>query len=100
MASDALPAGAGLARVQSNSPLLESSATTPMATGFRASIGLAGVGRRSLGIAMLMITVFLWTASNFFASVRVLSSRKLHVFFFLFFRERERKRARGLALFC
>ncbi|CAK7211120.1 hypothetical protein SBRCBS47491_001011 [Sporothrix bragantina] len=68
MASDALPPGAGLTRVQSNSPLLGSPAPTPVATGFRASIGLAGVGRRSLGIAMLMFTVFLWTASNFFAS--------------------------------
>ncbi|CAK7223901.1 hypothetical protein SCUCBS95973_005335 [Sporothrix curviconia] len=68
MASDALPAGAGLDRVQSNSPLLGTPAPAPMTTGFRASIGLAGVGRRSLGIAMLMTTVFLWTASNFFAS--------------------------------
>ncbi|KAL1895238.1 hypothetical protein Sste5346_005384 [Sporothrix stenoceras] len=63
--------GAGLSRVQSNSPLL-GDAPTPAApvatTGFRASIGLAGMARRTLGISMLMVTVFLWTASNFLAS--------------------------------
>ncbi|CAK7202334.1 hypothetical protein SEUCBS139899_005056 [Sporothrix eucalyptigena] len=70
MASDTLPGpGTGLSRVQSNSPLLgEPAPGAPMATGFRASIGLAGMARRTLGISMLMITVFLWTASNFFAS--------------------------------
>ena len=30
-----------------------------------------GIARRTLGIALLLITVFLWTASNFLASVSV-----------------------------
>ncbi|KAK3373880.1 hypothetical protein B0T24DRAFT_279111 [Lasiosphaeria ovina] len=34
----------------------------------RARLGLLGVARRTLGIALLLITVFLWTASNFLAS--------------------------------
>jgi hypothetical protein len=37
--------------------------------GFKASIGLENVGRRALGIFLLLVTVFLWTASNFLASV-------------------------------
>ncbi|ERS95795.1 hypothetical protein HMPREF1624_07871 [Sporothrix schenckii ATCC 58251] len=63
-------AGVGHSRVQSDSPLLGGSpAATPVASaGFRARIGLAGVARRTLGISMLMVTVFLWTASNFLAS--------------------------------
>lgn len=63
--------GAGLSRIQSNSPLLgDTLSPLPVAaTGFRASIGLAGMARRTLGISMLMVTVFLWTASNFLASV-------------------------------
>ncbi|UNI18703.1 hypothetical protein JDV02_004958 [Purpureocillium takamizusanense] len=36
--------------------------------GFRASIGLAGIARRTLGICLLLVTVFLWTLSNFLAS--------------------------------
>ncbi|ODA79849.1 hypothetical protein RJ55_05446 [Drechmeria coniospora] len=36
--------------------------------GFRDSIGLGGVGRRTLGICLLLVTVFLWTLSNFLAS--------------------------------
>ncbi|KAI9733200.1 MAG: hypothetical protein M1818_007318 [Claussenomyces sp. TS43310] len=36
--------------------------------GFRASIGLGGMARRTLGILLLLATVFLWTASNFLAS--------------------------------
>ncbi|KAH0561995.1 hypothetical protein GP486_003305 [Trichoglossum hirsutum] len=31
-------------------------------------LGYAGLGRRTLGISLLLITVFLWTASNFLAS--------------------------------
>ena len=80
MASDTPQgAGDGLSRVQSNSPLLgESPVAAPVAaTGFRASIGLAGIARRTLGISMLMVTVFLWTASNFLASVRSRCSRCL-----------------------
>lgn len=37
--------------------------------GFRASVGLENVARRTLGIIMLLTTVLLWTASNFLASV-------------------------------
>lgn len=36
--------------------------------GLRANLGLTNVARRTLGIVMLMITVFLWTSSNFLAS--------------------------------
>ncbi|KAL7945584.1 hypothetical protein V8C42DRAFT_323574 [Trichoderma barbatum] len=38
------------------------------AVGFREGIGLAGVARRTLGICFLLLTVFLWTLSNFLAS--------------------------------
>lgn len=38
--------------------------------GFRDKLGLSGIGRRTLGISFLLITVFLWTLSNFLASVR------------------------------
>ncbi|KAH8908836.1 hypothetical protein BR93DRAFT_976940 [Coniochaeta sp. PMI_546] len=34
----------------------------------RAKFGLMGVARRTLGIILLLVTVFLWTASNFLAS--------------------------------
>jgi len=40
--------------------------------GFKASIGLANVARRTLGIFLLLVTVFLWTTSNFLASVSLL----------------------------
>lgn len=33
-----------------------------------AKLGLAGVARRTLGITLLLVTVFLWTLSNFLAS--------------------------------
>lgn len=33
-----------------------------------ARLGFAGVARRTLGIALLLVTVFLWTLSNFLAS--------------------------------
>ncbi|KAG5929872.1 hypothetical protein E4U53_002351 [Claviceps sorghi] len=36
--------------------------------GLLASFGLGGVARRTLGICLLLITVFLWTVSNFLAS--------------------------------
>lgn len=38
-------------------------------TGLGARIGLAGVARRTLAICLLLVTVFLWTLSNFLASV-------------------------------
>jgi hypothetical protein len=37
--------------------------------GFRAGMGLQNVARRTLGIFLLFVTVFLWTSSNFLASV-------------------------------
>jgi hypothetical protein len=37
--------------------------------GFKKGLGLEKVARRSLGLIMLTITVFLWTSSNFLASV-------------------------------
>lgn len=43
-------------------------------TSWRERLGLAGVARRTLGISMLLVTVFLWTTSNFLASVRVFSA--------------------------
>ncbi|KAK3325660.1 hypothetical protein B0H66DRAFT_133837 [Apodospora peruviana] len=36
--------------------------------GLRARFGLQSVGRRTLGIVLLLFTVFLWTVSNFLAS--------------------------------
>jgi len=38
--------------------------------GFKVGLGLQNVARRTLGIFLLLVTVFLWTASNFLASVR------------------------------
>lgn len=43
--------------------------SNPKASGFRASTGLHNVARRTLGIILLLITVILWTVSNFLASV-------------------------------
>jgi solute carrier family 35 protein F5 len=37
----------------------------------REKLGLGGVARRTLGIGLLLIVVFLWTLSNFLASVSV-----------------------------
>lgn len=37
--------------------------------GFKKSVGLENVARRTLGIILLLATVFLWTSSNFLASV-------------------------------
>jgi hypothetical protein len=36
---------------------------------FRAGVGLGNVARRTLGIILLLVTVVLWTGSNFLASV-------------------------------
>jgi solute carrier family 35 protein F5 len=41
---------------------------------FRSGLGLGGVARRTLGILLLLVTVFLWTGSNFLASVRPFDS--------------------------
>ncbi|KLU88430.1 hypothetical protein MAPG_07416 [Magnaporthiopsis poae ATCC 64411] len=37
-------------------------------SGLREKLGVAGFARRTLGIILLTITVFLWTVSNFLAS--------------------------------
>ncbi len=37
--------------------------------GFRAGVGLGNIARRTLGIFLLLVTVVLWTSSNFLASV-------------------------------
>jgi solute carrier family 35 protein F5 len=50
-----------------SSPLLESRSRSP--AGLRAKLGLGGVARRTLGFALLLLTVFLWTLYNFIASV-------------------------------
>ncbi|KAL4722772.1 hypothetical protein ACLX1H_010010 [Fusarium chlamydosporum] len=49
-----------------SSPLLESRSTSPV--GLRARLGLRGVARRTVGFALLLLTVFLWTLYNFIAS--------------------------------
>lgn len=45
----------------------------------RAKFGLMGVARRTLGIILLLVTVFLWTASNFLASVGPSHAVETHV---------------------
>jgi hypothetical protein len=45
--------------------------------GLRAGLGLGGVARRTLGIFLLLVTVVLWTGSNFLASVSI-SKRAYH----------------------
>lgn len=46
---------------------------SPLPKGWKARLGLGGVARRTLGFGLLMVTVFLWTLSNFLASVRIAS---------------------------
>jgi solute carrier family 35 protein F5 len=53
---------------------LSSSRSRLKARGFRANVGLENIGRRALGIFLLLVTVVLWTSSNFLASVRYPSS--------------------------
>jgi hypothetical protein len=48
---------------------LSSARSNKRARGFRAGVGLEGVARRTLGIILLLVTVVLWTGSNFLASV-------------------------------
>lgn len=45
---------------------------------FRAGLGVKGVARRTLGIFLLLITVVLWTGSNFLASVSVPTKKAYH----------------------
>lgn len=59
--------GSGQHDVRSVSPVR----SFKSASGFRAGVGLENVARRTLGIILLLVTVFLWTASNFLASVSV-----------------------------
>lgn len=54
-----MAASIGSMRAPSPSPL----------KGWKARLGLGGVARRTLGFGLLMVTVFLWTLSNFLASV-------------------------------
>lgn len=42
---------------------------SPSPKGWKARLGLGGLARRTLGFGLLMVTVFLWTLSNFLASV-------------------------------
>ncbi|TDZ74207.1 putative vacuolar membrane protein [Colletotrichum trifolii] len=44
------------------------SRSTVRSSGWQAKMGLAGVARRTLGISLLLVTVLLWTVSNFLAS--------------------------------
>ncbi|KAF9881268.1 vacuolar membrane protein [Colletotrichum karsti] len=44
------------------------SRSTVRSSGLQAKLGLAGVARRTLGISLLLVTVCLWTVSNFLAS--------------------------------
>lgn len=50
---------------------LRTRSLSPVARGWRAKLGLGGVARRTLGILLLLTTVFMWTLSNFLASVSV-----------------------------
>ncbi|KAE9373515.1 hypothetical protein N431DRAFT_337117 [Stipitochalara longipes BDJ] len=47
---------------------MSSSRSAAKPRGFRAGVGLQNVARRTLGIFLLFVTVFLWTGSNFLAS--------------------------------
>jgi len=47
---------------------LRANSPSPVARGWRAKLGLGHYARRTLGIALLLVTVFLWTLSNFLAS--------------------------------
>lgn len=42
---------------------------SPVRKGLLVKYGLEDIGRRTLGICLLLVTVFLWTLSNFLASV-------------------------------
>ncbi|GAB1314145.1 Vacuolar membrane protein [Madurella fahalii] len=44
------------------------SSRTTASSGMRAKFGLGGIARRTLGITLLLVVVFLWTSSNFLAS--------------------------------
>ncbi|KAF4120862.1 solute carrier family 35, member F5 [Geosmithia morbida] len=48
---------------------LQSRLLSLAAHGLRVRLGLRGLGRRALGIVLLLVTVFLWTISNFLSSL-------------------------------
>jgi solute carrier family 35 protein F5 len=48
---------------------IRSAGTNGSKTSWRGKFGLLGMARRTLGIILLLLTVFLWTVSNFLASV-------------------------------
>ncbi len=58
-----------MASLHSSSLLSSSSPSAVVKSGFLMRVGLAGAARRTLGIILLMVTVCLWTVSNFLASV-------------------------------
>jgi solute carrier family 35 protein F5 len=62
--------GLGRRRASHGAVSLATSDGRAPAVGFREGLGLAGIARRTLGISFLLLTVFLWTLSNFLASVR------------------------------
>ncbi|KAG6303191.1 hypothetical protein E4U09_000676 [Claviceps aff. purpurea] len=53
---------------ESTAPIHAQAPLAAKRTGLLASLGLGGVARRTLGICLLLVTVFLWTLSNFLAS--------------------------------
>ncbi|KAL6875389.1 hypothetical protein HDV57DRAFT_170566 [Trichoderma longibrachiatum] len=63
-----MPSSDGLGRRRDSHASLATSDGRVPAVGFREGLGLAGVARRTLGISFLLLTVFLWTLSNFLAS--------------------------------
>lgn len=56
---------AGSVRTRSRSP----SPAPLLKKGILAKYGLDGLARRTIGICLLLVVVFLWTISNFLASV-------------------------------
>jgi solute carrier family 35 protein F5 len=66
------------ARSPSSDRAIDSRSAAASSSGgnIRERLGLAGVARRTLGIALLLVVVFLWTLSNFLASVRVNPPRR------------------------
>ncbi|KFY46779.1 hypothetical protein V494_00335 [Pseudogymnoascus sp. VKM F-4513 (FW-928)] len=58
---------------------------SPKASGFRASTGLQNVARRTLGIILLLVTVILWTVSNFLASYIFADNTYSKPYFLTFF---------------
>lgn len=57
----------GSVRTRSRSP---SPHPVSKSGGLLANLGLGGVARRTIGMCLLLVVVFLWTLSNFLASVR------------------------------